>query len=127
MRQWQEHLQRSDGMAYDGRHNKLRKQDAVGMDLLVQQFIREMKIEAGLNRIRVREAWDAATGASRYTLDVWLSNKVLTCTISSSVVRNQLYFQKEALVQRINDLLEQDELFVHDSQKGPAITDIVLR
>ena len=60
-------------------------------------------------------------------MDVWLSRKVLTCNISSSVVRNQLYFQKDAILQRINDFLESDDIFVHDDGEGPAIKEIILR
>ena len=114
-------------MAYDNRENRLRRKEAVGMNQLVQDFIREMKIASGVNNVRVRAAWDAVTGASAYTMGVWLSRKVLTCNISSSVVRNQLYFQKDAILQRINDFLESDDIFVHDDGEGPAIKEIILR
>ena len=31
-------------MAYDGRANKMRRQEAVGMEELVKEFIREMRL-----------------------------------------------------------------------------------
>ena len=51
------HLQNSD-MAYDPKDNRLRRKDAVGMDRLIQEFIREMKIASGVNKCRAQEAWN---------------------------------------------------------------------
>ena len=68
-------------MAYDGRNNKLRRQEAVGMDELVSQFIREMRLSSGLNRQRAAEAWAAVSGASRYTLDVSFDRGIMICAI----------------------------------------------
>ncbi len=115
-------------MAYDSRTNRMRRQEAVGMDELVRQFIREMKLTSGLNNQRVAEAWNNASGASRYTMNVNLAAGTLYCSISSSIVRNQLYFQREALVARMNDLLRQDEMFIWDwEQKGNCIKTLVLK
>ena len=40
-------------MAYDSSDNRLRRKDAVGMEKLVQDFIREMKISAEDAAVRV--------------------------------------------------------------------------
>ncbi len=98
-------------MAYDGRNNRLRRQEAVGMDKLVDQFIRDMKLASGLKKQRAEEAWKAVSGAGRYTLDVNFYNGVMTCTLSSSVVRNQLYHQKTLLIQSLNEYMKKDGLF----------------
>jgi len=99
-------------MAYDGRNNPLRKQEAVGMEELVNQFIREMKLASGLNRQRVSDAWNAVSGAGRYTLGVTFERGTLVCSISSSVVRNQLYLQRESLIAGLNEMLKADEIVV---------------
>ena len=115
-------------MAYDGKTNKMRRRDAVGMDELVKQFIREMRLSAGLNRERIEEVWNLISGASRYTLGVDFANGNLYCTLSSSIVRNQLYFQKEVLVRSMNDALKKDELFIWDwENKGDCIKAVVLK
>ena len=36
---------------------KMRKHEAVALDELVKQFIKDMKLDAGLNRQRVTEVW----------------------------------------------------------------------
>lgn len=120
-------LQECDDMAYGGKSNKLRRQEAVGLDELVRQFVKEMKLDAGLNRERVSEAWDVVSGAGRYTLDVALDKGVLYCTLSSSIVRNQLYFQKDVLASAVNEALKKDELFIWDWSQGPCVRTLVLR
>ena len=115
-------------MAYDGRANKMRRQDAVGMDELVKQFIQEMRLSAGLNKQRIVEVWNEVSGASRYTLGVNFADGTLYCTLSSSIVRNQLYFQKDFLLSGINEALKKDELFIWDwDKKGPCVKTLVLK
>lgn len=114
-------------MAYDGRNNKLRRQEAVGMDELVSQFIREMKLSSGLNRQRATEAWAAVSGASRYTLDVSFDRGIMICAISSSVVRNQLYFQRDILLQKLNEHLAEDSLYVSDGKDEKIVKNLILR
>ena len=114
-------------MGYDNRDNRLRRKDAVGMEQLVQDFIREMKISSGVNRQRAAEAWNVVSGASRYTADMLFRNGMLYCTISSSVVRNQLYFQRDVLVRKMNEYLDNDELLVRDAKAGPVVRELILR
>lgn len=114
-------------MAYDNKDNRLRRKEAVGMDQLVQDFIKEMKISSGVNRQRAAEAWNTASGAARYTLDVSLDRGVLYVTLNSSMARNQLYFQRTALISKVNEVLDEDKLFVKSAGTGPAIKNIVLR
>ena len=113
-------------MAYEHKGNALRRRDAVGMDELVEVFIKDMKLTAGINRQRVIAAWNAVSGAERYTVDVYVKAKVMYCTIGSSMVRNQLYFQKDVLLNRINDYLSSDDMYVKEGDM-PYITEIVLR
>ena len=115
-------------MAYDGRGNRMSRKEAVGMDELVKQFIKEMRLSAGVNSKRITEAWNVVSGASRYTLSVNFADGTLYCTLSSSIVRNQLYFQKDALLKGINDFLKKEELFIWDwEKKGDCIKVLVLK
>ena len=112
-------------MAYDNRDNRFRRKEPVGMEQLVQEFIREMKIASGVNRQRATEAWNMVSGASAYTLGVSLDKGILYVTLSSSLVRNQLYFQRDVLVKKVNEFLQNDSLFVKG--EGPAVKNIVLK
>ena len=97
------------------------------MDELVSQFVRDMKLVSGLNRQRVADVWNQVSGAGKYTLSTVYERGVLTCFISSSLVRNQLYFQKDVLVQKMNQTLLTDELFENPSDGSPAIKTLVLK
>ena len=98
------------------------------MDELVKQFIREMRLSAGLNRERIEEVWNEISGASRYTLGLDFANGTLYCTLSSSIVRNQLYFQKDGLVKSMNEALKKDGMFIWDwVNKGDCIRTLVLK
>lgn len=111
-------------MAYDSRQNRMRRQEAVGMEDLVNQFIRDMKLSSGLDKVRAAAAWNAVSGAEAYTLEVRLDRGVMTCTLSSSVVRNQLYFRSQELIRRLNERLAQDELF---AGKDDIVKKLILR
>lgn len=113
-------------MGYGSKDNILRRKEAVGMEQLVNDFIRDMKIASGINKLRAAEAWNTVSGASRYTLDVFLDKGILYVTLNSSMARNQLYFQKEILLSKINELLEADSLFVR-KPGSPALRNIVLK
>ena len=104
-------------MAYeDYRHlPRLGRKEAVGMDELVAAFIRDMKLSSGLNRQRVFAAWDAVTGAAPYTLSKRFAKGILFVSLSSSVVRNQLFFQRDGIAARINEALAADDLFTGEA------------
>lgn len=113
-------------MAADKNMTRLIRREAVGMDELVEGFIREMKLASGLNRQRVMAAWKAVSGAEQYTLDVFFRDRVLYCTMSSSIARNQLYFQKDGILAQMNQYLENDGMFIKEGEP-PYVKDIVLR
>lgn len=110
-----------------GSGNRIGRKDAQGMQELVAQYIREMKLTSGFNRQRIFEAWDAVSGASRYTIDRFFRDGMLYVTISSSVVRNQLYFQRDVLIQKMNEHLDNDKMLVRDVCEGPFIKNLILK
>lgn len=112
-------------MAYDD--NRLCRKEAVGMSELVNHFIREMKLTSGINRQRVTEAWNNASGAGRYTLSLSYVGGILYVSLSSSMVRNQIYYQRDVLMKKMNEILAVDNLFVGDPKGGPAIRNIILK
>ena len=111
-------------MAWNG--NRIGRKEAQGMSELIVQYIREMKLSSGFNRQRVFEAWDAVSGASRYTVDRFFRDGVLYCTISSSVVRNRLYFQRDVLLKELNAYLESEGRYIDDGA-GQPVKNIVLK
>lgn len=111
-------------MAYG--ENRIGRKEAVGMEELISRYIREMKISSG-NQMRVTEAWNTVSGASRYTLSVSYVGAVVYVSLNSSMARNQLYYQRDVIMQKMNEFLAADSLFVKDSKGGPAVRSIVLK
>lgn len=97
------------------------------MEQLIPLFIRSLKLSAGLNTQRVFAAWDAVSGVSAYTLRKFYRDGKLYVTISSSMVRSHLEFQKPALVQAMNAFLEKDDLFVKDYDKVGYVKELILK
>lgn len=105
----------------------IHRKEAVTMEEVVSAYIKQMKIAAGLNTQRIFEAWDACSGAGPYTLRRYFRGGKLYITLSSSVIRNQLLFQKEALVEKMNAYLLQDPLFTKDSNTVGFIQTLILK
>lgn len=97
------------------------------MDALVKEYIKSMKLSAGLNTQRIFAAWDACSGAAPFTLKRFFRGGKLYITLSSSVIRNQLYFQKAELMEKMNAFLSKDELFTQDDQTVSFIEELILR
>ena len=110
-----------------GNGNRIGRKDAQGMEELISQYIREMKLAAGLGRQHVYDAWMWVSGASAYTVDLTFRNGVLYCTLSSSVVRNRLYFRKAELLRMLNECLEKDPVMMSGDNPGTMVRDLILR
>ena len=106
---------------------RIHRKEAVGMDKIVSDYIKSMKLAAGLNTQRIFAAWDACSGAGPFTLKRFFRGGKLYITLNSSVIRNQLFFQKDVLVEKMNAFLSQDELFTDDNKSVGFITELILK
>lgn len=97
------------------------------MDKVVEEFIKSMKLSAGLNTQRVFAAWDACSGAGPFTIKRFYRGGKLYITLKSSVIRNQLYFQKDALIEKMNAFLSEDTLFTADNRTVGFIRELILK
>ncbi len=86
-----------------------------------------MKLSSGLNRQCVFKAWDDVSGAAGYTLKKYFRDGKLYITVSSSVLRNQLYFQKDVLLAKMNQLLSQNELLTCDKDRDSFVKELILK
>ncbi|MBR1887427.1 MAG: DUF721 domain-containing protein [Bacteroidales bacterium] len=106
---------------------RIHRKEAVSMDEVVKQYIRSMKIAAGLNTQRIFAAWDACSGAGEFTLKRFFRDGKLYITLGSSVIRSQLYFQKDILIEKMNRFLSQDSLFTEDNHAVGYIKELILK
>ncbi len=106
---------------------RIHRKDAVPMEELVHDYIKSMRLAAGLNTQRIFAAWDACSGAGRFTMKRFFRGGKLYITLSSSVIRNQLYFQKKELIEKMNSYLTNDELFTADNRTVNFISELILK
>ena len=106
---------------------QIHRKEAIGMDKVVEEFIKSMKLSAGLNTQRVFAAWDACSGAGPFTIKRFYRGGKLYITLKSSVIRNQLYFQKDGLIEKMNAFLSEDTLFTADNRTVGFIQELILK
>jgi hypothetical protein len=85
---------------------------------LLSDFVRSEGLEPGLLRMRIFQTWDLIVGETyaKATVSKFYRDGILYCTISSSTVRTQMYFQKGYFMEQINKALN-----------AQYITEIVLK
>lgn len=107
--------------------SRMARKFPIGMDKAVDDFIREMKIAAGLNTRIIFSAWDEISGAAEFTSSRFFRDGTLYIGLKSSVVRNNLYFRSDSIIKAINDRIAADPLFIKDDPSCHAVVKLVLK
>lgn len=113
-------------MAGDG-NVRLDRREAMGMEELVRQYIRSLRLAAPLNTRRIFAAWDEVSGAAQFTLKRFFRDGNLYITLGSSVIRSQLYYQKDALIEKINEKLKEDALYTRPKGDAGPVKNLILK
>lgn len=106
---------------------RIHRKEPVGMDKIVSEYIRSMKIASGLNTQRIFAAWDACSGAGPFTLKRYFRGGKLYITLDSSMLRSQIFLQRAELIRKMNAYLSSDELFTADNKTVGFIEELILR
>lgn len=77
---------------------------------ILKDFIETNKLQAGFDKIDVRDAWKNVMGAgvNTYTIDIMLKNSTLYVALSSSVLREELNLGKSKIITMLNEELKRD-------------------
>jgi len=84
----------------------MRREPARNICEVISQYVKEDHLEDGLLSARIFEAWDIVSGSADYTSKKIYKDKVLTCRISSSVVRTTLRYNLESYRNQLNTILQ---------------------
>lgn len=70
----------------------------------LKETIGSLRLEKGLNIVRAEEAWQNAMGETimKYTTDVKLQGETLLVRVSSSVLREELSYGNQKIIQLLN-------------------------
>lgn len=73
----------------------------------LKEFIKENKLQKGIDKVDVRDAWAKlmGNGVNNYTTAVELKNEVLYVSLTSSVLREELSYGKSKIIAMINEEL----------------------
>ena len=107
--------------------SRLPRKNAVSIGDALKEFLKAYRLTPGLNTQRIFAAWDEASGAGKYTLKKYFRDGKLYITLSSSVVRSQLTFQKAVLLEKVNAILSKDELFTADDPTVGLVKELILK
>ena len=107
--------------------SRVARKTALPLSELIHEYLRASKLASGLNTQRIFAAWDAASGAGRYTIRRFFRDGKLYITVDSSVVRSQLSFQRDVLVAKVNALLAQDDMFTSDEGETDIVKELILK
>ena len=106
---------------------RVARKTALPLSELIHEYLRASKLTSGLNTQRIFAAWDAASGAGRYTIRRFFRDGKLYITVDSSVVRSQLSFQRDALLAKVNALLAQDDMFTRGEGEKDIVKELILK
>lgn len=85
---------------------------------ILKEFVKTNNLESGLDKVNVREAWAnlMGNGVNNYTTAIELKKDVLYVQLSSSVLREELSYGKEKIINMLNESIGKE-----------VITKLVLR
>ena len=73
----------------------------------MQQFLRNSKFKTYIQAIQVEELWETMMGktVAKYTDKIQIIGSTLFISTSVAPLRNELLYQKDIILQRVNDAL----------------------
>jgi hypothetical protein len=73
----------------------------------LQQFLNKSKLKAGIQAVQIEEVWEELMGKTiaKYTERIKIINHTLFITTSVAPLRHELQYQKETIIQRVNESL----------------------
>jgi Dna[CI] antecedent, DciA len=85
---------------------------------VLQQFIQVNRLEAGMDKIDVEQAWKnlMGNGVNSYTQEVTLKGTTLYVKLTSAVLREELSYGKQKIIAMLNEELRKE-----------VVKDLVLR
>ena len=89
---------------------------------VLQQFIQVNKLESGMDKIDVEQAWKSlmGNGVNSYTQEVVLKGSTLYVKLTSAVLREELSYGKDKIIKMLNEELRKDVQAAEDDPRQQA-------
>ncbi|GAA4958854.1 DUF721 domain-containing protein [Algibacter aquimarinus] len=84
-----------------------RNNEHISISDALKEFVETNKLEKGLNKVNVADAWVKlmGNGVNNYTTSVSLDRNTLYVQLSSSVLREELSYGKQKIIDMLNEEL----------------------
>ncbi|HET8854311.1 MAG TPA: DUF721 domain-containing protein [Salinimicrobium sp.] len=81
--------------------------DHISISDALQEFLQDNRLQKGLDKVHIREVWTSEMGSAieKYTTGLKLEKEVLYVQLSSSVLREELSYGKEKIINMLNKKL----------------------
>ena len=81
----------------------------VSLQEALQQFLSKSRRKSGIQALRIEEIWEEIMGKTiaKYTDKIQIINQTLFITTSVAPLKNELLFQKEKIIERINEAMKE--------------------
>jgi predicted nucleic acid-binding Zn ribbon protein len=88
----------------------MRRRNTETLGNTIQQFLKQSKLDKPLYEKRVIDAWPKVLGKSimNYTGELSVKNKKLYVTITSSVLRHDLFISRDQILRSLNKHVGRD-------------------
>ncbi|MGG9962530.1 DUF721 domain-containing protein [Ferruginibacter sp. SUN106] len=73
----------------------------------IQQFLQKSRLKSGIQAVRIEEIWEQVMGKTiaKYTDKIQIINHTLYITSAVAPLKNELLYQKEKIIERVNEAL----------------------
>jgi hypothetical protein len=73
----------------------------------LQQFLKNSRLKTGIQALQIEEIWETMMGKTiaRYTENIQIYNQTLIIQTSVGPLKNELMYQKEKIIERVNEAL----------------------
>lgn len=95
-----------------------RLNDNTSVGDVLKEFIQANKLQQGMDKIDVRDAWKnlMGNGVNNYTREIMLKGSTLYVELTSAVLREELGYGKDKIIKMLNEELRRE-----------VIKDVILR
>jgi predicted nucleic acid-binding Zn ribbon protein len=83
----------------------MRKSQTKPIQEVVQEYLRELKIDRKLKEVHLISQWESVMGktVAVRTRELTIRNRVLYVEVTSAVLKNELLMMREAIIEKLNE------------------------
>ncbi|WP_103070256.1 DUF721 domain-containing protein [Aquimarina sediminis] len=84
-----------------------RHREHQSLEEVLKNFVSDNRLQKGLDKVAVRDVWEAVMGPAimKYTNNIKLERETLYIELTSSVLREELSYGKEKIINNLNEEL----------------------